>query len=108
MGPIRISSVKHVPHIVARNNSIVLRYILRPVRRPEHELPVFSSVWAANTSKYHYGCGGVVNRHASANFGVCSRCKKIVDCHLNAAQEIAARHLNFTQEAGPPQTPPAE
>jgi hypothetical protein len=73
-----------------------------------HELPVFSSVRAANTSKYHYGCGGVVNRHASANFGVCSRCKKIVDCHLNAGQEIAARHPNFTQEGGPPQSPPSK
>ena len=73
-----------------------------------HELPVFSSVRAVNTSKYHYRCGGVVNRHASANFGVYSRCKKIVDCHLNAGQEITARHPNFTQEGEPPKSPPTK
>ncbi len=68
-------------------------------------IPPYNEVTAAGTSKYCYACGiagftGIIDRRVSKDFGYCKRCGIIVDCHLNAAMNIAALHPQCMKEKG--------
>ncbi len=68
-------------------------------------IPPYSEVTAAGTSKYCYACGiagftGIIDRRVNKDFGYCKRCGIIVDCHLNAAKNIAALHPKCPREKG--------
>ncbi len=63
--------------------------------------PKFSQVRASGTSMYHFECGGtllkrgLIDRRASADFGICRLCGRVVDCHQNAARNIASLHPDY-------------
>jgi hypothetical protein len=65
----------------------------------------FREVNARNTSKFHYHCGGEINRKPSWDFGSCTkeRCGAVhdIDTHVNAAHNIASRAKGHTG-LGPP------
>ncbi len=80
---------------------MLLRAVTTAIVAGAPRTPSFQQVRAAGTSMYHFECGGVrlkrgrVDRRASADFGACRLCGRVVDCHQNASRNIAASHPDY-------------
>lgn len=81
--------------------SLILTQVNAWCRLSDPPLAVsFHEVNARNTSKYHFHCGGEIDRKPSWDFGRCTKdgCGEArdIDTHVNAAYNIASRAMGQT------------